>query len=142
MFAVRPMLASGGVADLSALSVTDLTADPVSPNARIVYRANGDLDSITVADGTVDLGSWFTPEQSGIGNSYWIKATNVTGSGGTFTDPSAGSWIQLSTDRQWELSIAVVGFVSRSFTISIATAASDAAIVETHTVTLIAEKTT
>lgn len=87
----RVLGAYGTVSDFQALS------SPDDSFASITLNTNGTLTC--VGNGLAINEGWYSSESSGIGSSYWVRATTVSGSGSGTT----GSWLALSTARTWSV---------------------------------------
>lgn len=55
--------------------------------------------SITKTGDSGFPGGWYTDTVTGIGSSYWVRATTISGTGSGTT----GSWLALSTARSWSV---------------------------------------
>lgn len=106
--------------------------DLVQSSASITFRSNG-LVSMTgiMSSGASDW--WTTAPQPAIGNSYWIRLTVNSGTGGLFSG-TVNTWLALSADQTWTLSNAVLNTVrTRQTTIEIASDSGGSTIVATYT---------
>jgi hypothetical protein len=133
---------SGGTARLiytGARIVTPFTAyDMLADNtpgatatASLIFGTNGSVASNATIDGgsTTGSASWYSPNTTGIGSSYWIRFTPTSGS---FTTNGASSFSQLSSNRQVTKSASTsAGGVT--FTIEIASDSGGSNIVMTST---------
>lgn len=90
--------------------------------ADVVYGRNGS--------------GWYTDGHATVGDGYWIRATKT--SGFTPTSGTLGTWLQLSADRYWALSVTNA---TRTCTlkIEISTSSSGTPVVSAGTVTLSAQ---
>jgi len=102
---------------------TDFTS-PYSMTATVTFFTNGTFQAAATSQAT-QTGYWYAPTTSGIGSSYWIKVTKLSGE--TPTGSALGTWLQLSSDRAFTLS----GSTSKlgQYSVKVATSASDSAIV-------------
>lgn len=102
---------------------TDFTA-PYSMTATVTFQTTGVVQA-TATNQATQTGYWYSPSTSGIGSSYWIKVTKL--SGNTPTGSALGTWLQLSSDRSFTLSGSSNAL--GQYAVKIATSASDSAIV-------------
>jgi len=75
-----------------------------SSSVTATFSSSGSVDATTTAaaiTNTISGDTWYSPNTTGIGSSYWIKAT--VSSGSTPTGSSIGSWISLASDQSWSL---------------------------------------
>ena len=72
--------------------------------------------------------NWYTPTTTGIGGSFWIRATVTTG---LLSSGVTGTWIALSTSPSWMKGPATTGASSCTLTFEIASDAAGATIVVT-----------
>lgn len=105
------------------------------------FNANGTLSGTGNTSGsdnvTGDL--WYSPAITGIGSSYWVRAT------ASGTAPSAGtmgSWLSLASAQTWTVTTAIgLGYSNKSSTILFEiSASSGGAVVASGTITIRAEK--
>lgn len=112
--------------------IHDTTAGPTA-EARYQLQSSGQARKYTSTSGYVNISNeWLV---SGTSSEFEVKATIVSG---TVTSGTIGSWEVLSSDREWTRDRNVIGSVTVVLTIEIRRA-SDGAILDTATVTLIAE---
>lgn len=75
----------------------------------VIFNTNGFISTFIDGSGTMvanssplsdnlNGSSWFLPNTTNIGSSYWVRATILSGSGafGTYN-----TWLQLTTSRNW-----------------------------------------
>jgi hypothetical protein len=105
-FAARTMgRTSGGVPFLTTFASS---ADSVTGLVNVTMTAASDGQLSVAGNGTINTGTispnpgWFSQTTTGIGNNYEIRVT-VT-SGGPFNTGTVGSWLALSTGRDWTIS--------------------------------------
>lgn len=78
-------------------------------DASVTFESNGSI-SVSVlnqsgvpAIDTVSGNNWYSPNTTGIGNSYWAKATVTSGS--TPSGSPVGSWESLASPLSWSISV-------------------------------------
>lgn len=125
---------NGGTADR-------LSTDPADAYAGFRFNTDGTIDKIEAATlSYAAFGEWYLESPStGIGDSYWIRATLASG-----TNPTTGtmsSWLQLNSARQWYNAQTAIGSLSTQLTIEIAADNGGTLIVATGTYTLNVEVT-
>lgn len=100
------------------------------------YDLFSDGTAQAVGDSTTNF-NWGTPTTAGAGNSYWVRATLSSGSTPSGT---LNTWLQLSTTRGWSVfrSSSSVGTTTSVLTIQIATDSGGSNIIDTATITLVA----
>lgn len=105
--------------------------------ASVSFNADGTttvdvLDAGDPGSTVTDLADWWTAApQTGIGSSYWIRATVNSGTGGTFSG-TTGSWLQLSANRSWSVSSST-GVGIRTLTLEISSSATGSPVLATYT---------
>lgn len=83
--------------------------------------------------------SWYQPTTASIGNSFWVRSTLTSG---TFTtDPSAGTWLALSSVRTWTRNASSGNRQTAVATFEIAADAAGTQIVYSGTITVVADGT-
>lgn len=112
----------------------DFEVDPNDANTGITMVTDGSVANIGSAPSAMD--NWYVPNVAGIGNVHWVRATVTAG---TLSTGTAGSWLQLNSNRTWTRAQTVIGSSSVTFTLELATDAAGANIVDTCSVTLLAE---
>lgn len=86
------------------------------------------------------LNIWSFKSIAGLGADYQLNVSQTGGSGGTFTsDFSLNTWVSMSTDRRMDLQTTGIGFISRTFSVSIRESATST-VVATGSITLSAER--
>jgi hypothetical protein len=102
-----------------------------------IVKTNGNVEAYS-GGSLAATQKWYDPTTSGIGSSYWVRFTVVSGNtpGGSDYNPGFGSWLALTSDRQ--VGFSYVGGYSRSAVIRIEIAADSggAAIVSSGDYTL------
>jgi hypothetical protein len=63
------------------------------------FQLNSDGTSTKTPGGAAT--SWGSPTTTGIGSSYWVKATRVNQDLGTFYSGTYDTWVQLTSGSQW-----------------------------------------
>lgn len=109
--------------------------DPGNPtSAGIRYESDGDVITLSGGVGT-DAGDWISPKAAAPG-SYEIRAT--LNSGTSPTGSAVGSWLALSTNREWSLSATAGTMKTCQLTIEIRLGAT---VLDSCTVTIVANST-
>ena len=97
------------------LAVFD-TRSNAPAEARFRFMADGRMLSYTETDGSyTEQGDWVVPTASAPGD-YECKATMVSGS---VTGAATGSWLAMSSTREWKRVQAAEGFSSAVFDVSV-----------------------
>jgi hypothetical protein len=88
-----------------------------SGSAEATYKltSTGDVIGFTTLNGDTDIGDWVSPKSAAPG-SYEAKADVVFGS---VTGSATGSWLALTSDRTWTLSLVGSGSEAAGLTVSI-----------------------
>jgi hypothetical protein len=89
---------SSVVISITNQNIADATTDPIIPRARYRLSSNGKVYEVTTSGGSVELETWCTPTAQA--SNYEVLATIVSGS---LTSGTTGSWLALSTTRDWYL---------------------------------------
>lgn len=119
---------------VSPFTAYDLLADAAPGNladASLTFNTNGSVSAGLSSDGgsTIGSASWYLPNTTGIGSSYYIKFTPTSG---TFTANGASSFTLMNANRQ-VIKSASAGSAGVTFTIQIATDSGGTNIVMTST---------
>lgn len=118
---------------ISNQDVSDLVIDPADAFAQYSLAANGVASTATSGgSGPVGGGEW---RVSGASADYQVRATLQSGS---ITSGTTGSWLSLSTGREWSISQTSFGTGSATLLIEIRDAVT-LAVLDSATVTLTAE---
>jgi hypothetical protein len=101
------------------------------------YDLYSDGTAVAVGDSTTNF-NWGSPTTAGAGNSYWVRATLSSGS--TPSGSALNTWHQLSIARGWSVfrSSSSVGTTTSVLTMQIATDSGGSNIIDTATITLVA----
>ena len=75
----------------------------LDPN--ITFNTDG---TVTPLSGT--SGSWGTPNQTGLGNFFWVRFHRTSGTG-TYTGDAVDTWLALSASKQVQITAAGAGTV-------------------------------
>lgn len=127
----------GAVVDIPNVSAGDSQADPGPATASFEFERDGDVFTQGLL-GSQQLADWVANAHATIGDGYWIRVTLTAGD--ALDTGTAGSWLQLSSDRTFGYSQSGLGSKSGTFTIEIATDSGGSNIVDTRAgVTLDAE---
>lgn len=130
----------GGAGPINPIGGGDTAASftlfPTAAYAEYVLAPDG---NVTMTNGIP--GNWYSPITAGIGNTHWVRFTDLSGSHAGAVPPSGGSgalgaWQQMNVNRYVYLTRAAVGFDYSMVLVQISTAASDASIVSSRTVQL------
>jgi hypothetical protein len=134
----------GTVKDLGLIVASHGGVSPGTVSAIIRFSADGLI--LIYSDGAWSVyGSWYAPQTSNIGGSFWIRMTKTTESS-TPVGPAANVWHSLSTDRDWYL-VSTTGNASAnmskyaSLTFSLATGSGGSPVVSTGTAIINTEMT-
>lgn len=142
--AIRATNVNGYSCDSPTLSfsVSAPAAGPVNPlNGGTSYNnyEEGGASMTFFSDGTVFDGSgfpqasWHSAPAPGVGNSYWIKATKISGTG---TPSNLGVWRSLSANCGWSVTATSTVGRTASLNIEISNSATGSPVLATGTVTL------
>jgi hypothetical protein len=123
---------TGTVSLASVSSRYRAVADPSTATAQVQFVADGQHSGIPTMSG-----NWYSPTTTGIGNSYWIRITLLSGDALTVND--ASGWTQLSSNRQAYVSQSGIGTKSSDIRIEISTDSGGSTIVATKDINLTAE---
>lgn len=116
-------------------SSSTATAEFLSDGAIQGY-VGGSYGESAIAN-TLSGQTWYLPNQTGIGSSYWINATLITGS--TPTSGVLNSWQSLASGASWELSIFGTSLLETStLLVQISSSATGTPVVASGTVDLYA----
>ena len=96
--------------------------------AGIYFNSNGSASASGNFSPTAP--NWYAPTTTGIGASYWIRATRVSGAtpGGTLNQ-----WLSLTSTRSWTLQQSSTGTKQCTLTFAISTDSAGTNIVATYT---------
>lgn len=117
------------------IQANDFDIDPASLSAGWEFRSDGNMrreqSGGYAAYDPTPLDAWASRNPiTGIGNRYWIRATNNSG-----TDPDTGpalsTWHALSTTREWTWTRSSIGTTSGSIKVEIASDSGGTNIVAT-----------
>jgi len=99
-------------------------------NASVVFNSNGTvtLSATPITDDASGPTNWASPTTTGIGSSYWIRATATSG---TLTTGTSGAWVSLASNVTFAKSTSGTGTSTVTFTIDIASDAAGSNIVFT-----------
>lgn len=113
----------------------------VAASVTLTFNTDGSVTS-GGAGANADVGlpaNWYLPTTTGIGSSYWVKS--VVTSGSFTSDPSVGTWVSLSTVKQWQRSAGAGASQTVVATFSIASDSSGVNVLYTGSITMIANGT-
>jgi len=89
------------IGNLLAESTRVIPTGTISLTSRVEFRTDGSIyKTITTQAGanvSSKIGEWYQPLSTGIGSSYQIKFTSISGSDGTLTGSSIGSFAPMSS---------------------------------------------
>lgn len=101
------------------------------------FNSNGTID-VNRGGWTLNVQRWYLPTQAGIGSSFWIRATLLSG-----TSPgNLNTWFALSSARIWTRSASPNAFNTSTLLIEISTTNSAAGIVTDGTYSMEADANT
>jgi hypothetical protein len=131
------MLMGGGgglVIPMPGGSTSDTVFDPADALATVTINRDGTL---TGTGGDFGFShNWYRNGGATIGDGFWVRATVTSGglSGGSGT----GTWLQLSSSRNWQRNRTTVGSSAGTITLEIATDSGGTNIVTSGSYTLTA----
>lgn len=138
MTACQQALISGGGPTVSLPAALSPTSTVAAGTATCQFELTngGDIRMTTVNNTVNDVGDWITPK-----NSFSLFEVMLTVNSGTSPSGSAvGSWLNLGTTRNWQISQAVLGINSNNCTVQIRRASSGV-VMATSAVNMTAERT-
>jgi hypothetical protein len=103
----------GNVVALADQAVSDINSSIAE--AFYSLESTGRVITFTTIDGINPVGDWISPTSAAPG-SYEVRADVVVG---TVSGSTTGSWLALSSSRQWNVQRLTSGFASATLTISI-----------------------
>lgn len=107
----------GLVVTLAGGSYTDTELDPGTAICGIRLAADGTATNVRNAQGNQAIsGEWARPIDAGNGALYEAR---VTVTSGTLTNGTTGSWLALSSQRDWDVQRSTVGSKACTFTLEI-----------------------
>lgn len=114
--AARGRVGNPSIADRS---VSASSTFPTSASAELLFGTDGTLTTYVNNSGTQRLPEWggFAAGLSGLGPFYQARLT--VNSGSSPSGASAGSWLDLSTERRWTLTQGGLGSSSGSWLVEI-----------------------
>lgn len=131
-FACRPVGFSGTgvVSPVPVTTVSDTAVDPGDAIATMTFNSNG---TITLSGNLSAGGSnWRDPTQTGVGSSFWIRATKTAGTTHNI-GATLDTWHSASGAVAFGWSQTTTGTKSATYTIEIATDSAGTNIVATKT---------
>lgn len=117
----------------------DASAFGQPATASIYVAPDGWIAKDTNPGGSTYL-NWYLPNTTGIGNGYYAKLVKNSGADTNYGGLALNTWYQLNTSRVWGQQVSTMTTRSGNFTLYIATAASDGAIVTSGTFTISASR--
>jgi len=131
--------AGGPVANLF-ITTGHFTVDPFNATSGIRYNSDGTIDERKGATYTATGQNWYLPTTTGIGSSYFIHHSVVTGDAlNTDTMGTAGT-TDLSVAREVRINTTIVQTKISSFSINITPASGTTPVVSSATCELTAER--
>jgi hypothetical protein len=93
--------ASSGISTLNSVSA----ATQGSYSASVTFNTDGSIIyAASTGSDTTGNPNWYGPITSGVGTSWWVRATAIGLTGtGVWSGPSLGTWVQMSSSRTWTL---------------------------------------
>lgn len=86
-----------------ALAVEDEYPSKALVRAAVRYGSDGTIKTRENTDAYVLHSHWWAPALDGKGAGHWVRATVTLGDGGELHASAVGSWLDLSTAREWVL---------------------------------------
>lgn len=109
-------------------------------SVEVIFNTNGSIVGVvtdySITD-TINGDNWFAPNQTGIGSSYWIRATVVSGS--ITTGSPTGSWLSMSSTTSWTVFRFGAGSANAQLFIEISSSGTGSPVVASGTVNLTAQ---
>lgn len=135
---MQQMLVAGGMSLVVPLPGGTTDSDGTAPGPATVDLNVTSDGRVTGSGSTTPIAqNWFQPTTASIGTNFWVRASLTGGSA-----PSAGttgSWLQLSSSRQWtNTRITLPGSKTSTLLIEIASDAAGANIITSGSYTLTA----
>lgn len=124
---------NGPVISLTGRSCVSSTTSPTNPSAFIQLFTDGTSNGSDGGGGVATYANWATPTTTGIGSSYYVLATLNSG---TLNSGTIGSWLALSTIRNWGNSRTTNGTTTANITLQISTTPSLAGLVASGSFTI------
>lgn len=133
MFGMMAMMGAAGFSYPEIQIVSSRTV--IQPNTAI---AGAELfpDGSIQKTGSGTGNSWIIPIVAGIGNQHWARLTH--NSGIVPSGSALNTWLQLNTNRSWQIIRTQVGQSTSQCTLQISTDSNGSIIVATRSVRLIA----
>ena len=126
--------AAGPAFALTNQSITSNHA--TSPYAAYTVRRNGEIGKETTEGGSSLVEYWVDPRSSAVCDAFEVRVTMTSG---TLSAGTSGSWLALTSDRDFSVSMATNGTKAATFTVEIRYASG--AVVASATITLTANNT-
>ena len=102
---------SGPVSSIPRWDITSSNTAPAYISAGLTVNTDGTItlygDLVVSAGGT----QWYSPTTPAIGNSYWVRLSQLStaGSGGFNGGAALGSWLALTSARTWTIDTSGLG---------------------------------
>ena len=110
-------MGSGRTVTLAGGSYSDTEFDPGTAICGIRLAADGTATNVRLSQGNQAISSeWARPLDAGNGALYEAR---VTVTSGTLTNGTTGSWLALSSQRDWDVERSTVGSKACTFTLEI-----------------------
>jgi hypothetical protein len=126
LFGGAPSFASTTPPPFTLSSLTNAYATSTGSQATLTLINNGNVTG-------ADISKWGTPQTTGIGSSYWVRATRTAGSAVGYTGIALGTWTSLASDQILRYTAAALSYRAGTFTLEFSTSASGSPIVMTCT---------
>lgn len=121
------------------ITISNLTVSTIAASTAAAYRLESDGDimtsNFTGSAVTVDSGDWIIP-RGAAGGAYEVR---VTVTSGTLTSGTTGSWLALSTNREWSVINNISGTISTVIMTVEIRSTSSGTVLGSATITLTAE---
>lgn len=120
-------------------SVSITSSGSFAAYAKFTLESDGDIFETTgddVGDYPSDVGDWVDPKSAAPG-SFQVRGYNQSGSGGVFTGDTTNTWLDLSSNREWTVSVSSLlqtGFYTFDIDIGVG-----GTVLDTATITLSAD---
>ena len=117
-FSAMTMLGGGGVA-LTATAKTVVALNPITTCvAGIRFLSGGILQRRQNATYTAYSGEWCDPQSVGVGSDYDIYAQSISSSGVSSSSGTFNTWLNLGSNREWNISRTTTGTATRTIRFS------------------------
>ncbi len=114
-------------------AIQHFTVSPTNALAGITLNSDGSVSYNGSGPGGV---AWFTPTSTGIGSSYWVRATLNSGS---LSAGTTGSVLSLSAGQSWSRNRTTIGSSAANITLEIFADAGGTQLMASATFSMLAD---